>query len=290
MNQPRCVLLAAFALTALLVGSAIAQSTIDVSLNLRYTDPANPSEGGTFTLAAKTDDAIGIAAISSYMTGVDSGSITLQSGIGGLDPIPVMTFPSSTVNAVYGQDISTAVVAGVGKAGSAGDVGSDPLGNSAWNNATAIFTGTFGTTRPAFVSEGSNATAGNILTATTVPGSAAAATLTTTVRGDSESSLGLENGTGLFKGDVDRNGAVGPADLAQIGLNWDPSGTTNGWDQGDFDNNGAVGPADLAQIGLNWDPSGGNYTPPTASAIPEPSCLVLLSLAGLALMILRLRK
>ncbi|MBN1853474.1 MAG: PEP-CTERM sorting domain-containing protein [Pirellulales bacterium] len=291
MNQPRCVLLAAFALTALIVGPAIAQSTIDVSLNLRYTDPADPTEGGQFTLVAKTNDTIGIAAISAYLDNINSAGIALQTGIGGMTPIYVMSFTDGTVNAIYGQDISTTVVPGVGTASTpAGLIATDPLWNPAWNNVTSIMTGTFGGLRPAFTTEGSSSTGGNVLTKSTVPGSAAAATLTTTVRGDSKNGLGLETGTGLFAGDADRDKKVGPADLAIIGLNWAPAATTKGWDTGDFDDNGAVGPADLAQIGLNWDPTGGKYVPPTVAGVPEPASLVLLSLVGLALLALRIRK
>ena len=122
MNQPRCVLLAALALAALLVGSATAAQT-DLSLNLRYDDPNDMAAGGTWTLVAKTDEANGVSAVSAYLGGLSGmgGDIAFTTGIGhmGLVGSPpattVMEFASGNVNAVYGQDMTLPVVGGVGE-------------------------------------------------------------------------------------------------------------------------------------------------------------------------------
>ena len=61
----------AIAMTAMLA-SAVFGLTVDVGLNLRYNDPADPTEGGIWQLVAKTDDANGIAGLSAYISGVGS--------------------------------------------------------------------------------------------------------------------------------------------------------------------------------------------------------------------------
>ncbi|MCD6365445.1 MAG: right-handed parallel beta-helix repeat-containing protein [Planctomycetes bacterium] len=69
--------------------------------------------------------------------------------------------------------------------------------------------------------------------------------------------IGLhEYGDIYLSGDTDRDGDVDATDLAQLGVNWAPSGTGKQWSQGDFDDDGDVDAADLAALGLNWAPSG----------------------------------
>ena len=80
--------------------------------------------------------------------------------------------------------------------------------------------------------------------------------------------------TTVAAGDTDFDGDVDATDLATLGLNWDPAGTTRTWAEGNFDGDGDVDATDLAALGLNWDPAG----------TPEPATLSLLGLAALALM------
>lgn len=290
MNRGLVSSLCAVALVAMV--AAQAQAATQLSLNLRYTDPANPAEGGTWTLVAKTDDADGIAAINAIIDNVDNGigpdDVALQVGIGAIDPIdagganqrPAYLATATGIDLIYGQDIANGpVVSGIGtvsapaaaKVGTVGNGFADPLHNSAWQQATKIATGTFGATRPSFV----NTTDANELVGTT--GAIQATSLTMTVRGDSVRTLGLESpaNAGLIPGDANRDGVVNvPGDgfilVANIGL-----GST--WDQGDFNNSGTVDvPGDgfilVANIGLP-------YTPPAVGAVPEPASIAMAVLA-----------
>lgn len=67
----------------------------------------------------------------------------------------------------------------------------------------------------------------------------------------------------VLAGDSDRDGDVDSADLATLGLNWDPSASQKQWTDGDYDADGDVDAADLARLGLHWSPGG--------YAIPEPA-------------------
>jgi len=281
MNQPRCVLLAALALAALLVGPATASQT-DLSLNLRYADPNNASGGGTWTLVAKTNDANGVAAISAYLGGLSGmgGAIAFTDGIGhmGLVGTPpattVMEFPSGTVNAVYGQPMTLPVVGGVGVpggvSGGAGYLATDPLHCTTWDGSTATMTGTFGATRPTFVTEGANETDSNVFTSLTAP-SAADADTTMTVRGDSVAT------DGLSRGDANRSFNVDGTDLSLLLASFNQPG---GWGNGDFNSSGTVDGTDLSLLLANFNTS---QTPPSvgAAGVPEPASFALLGLASL---------
>ncbi|MCD6364823.1 MAG: PEP-CTERM sorting domain-containing protein [Planctomycetes bacterium] len=76
-------------------------------------------------------------------------------------------------------------------------------------------------------------------------------------------------------GDCDKDYDVDAVDLAVLGLNWAPSGTTKIWADGDFDEDGDIDAVDLAALGLNWAPSG--------YAVPEPTTMALLAAGGMAL-------
>jgi hypothetical protein len=78
-------------------------------------------------------------------------------------------------------------------------------------------------------------------------------------------------------GDADLDKDIDATDLASLGMNWDPAGTSDvGWATGDFDGDGDIDATDLATLGMNWAPAGVN-------PIPEPATMSLLALGGLAL-------
>ena len=135
-------------LTFALAHTAVAQ-TVNLSLNVEYTDPANLPEGGVWTLVAKTDSPHGISLINAILSNIDDTGITAQDGIGaflnGGSPF-VGTF-GSTIQVVYLQNLSTpaSVVMNVGRgAGTPGNVAVDFLNDPQWNNSAKIFSGTFG--------------------------------------------------------------------------------------------------------------------------------------------------
>jgi hypothetical protein len=294
------VALGAFAQTAM------AQlPTVDVSLNLRYTDPANPAEGGKFYVVAQSNATTGpggLAGLSLNISNIDSASVVFGSAAENgyaattraqindtLAPAgnsPYKLTSGGFINLVYGQDSNLAVVTNIAKGtGTPGNIATDPLRNTAvWNNSTLLFSGNFGATRPAF-GTGNDA---NVFTSATAVGQA---TVLTSVRGDSLASLGLNTPAtqGLRIGDRNRDGAVNlstdilPA-LANIGK------PAQGWDQGDFNNSGTVNistdilPA-LAQIGLPALPPAVG----AVAAVPEPTSVGLALIGMTAFGIFRKR-
>lgn len=75
-------------------------------------------------------------------------------------------------------------------------------------------------------------------------------------------------------GDADLDHAVGPEDLATLGLHWGPGSTGATWAEGDFDGDGMVANTDLATLGLNWYPQ---------LPVPEPTSLSVLFISGIFL-------
>jgi len=282
MNMKRGLVFSLCAL-ALAAYSGQAYATVDLALNLHYNDPADPTEGGTFTLVAKTDNANGIAAINAYLSGINTAGLTFTAGTNQLSGGPYVTAVTGGTNVVYGQDTSAGtLVMNVGRTGGPTNIASDPLKNPAWNNASSIFTGTFGGTRPAFITVGANSTDANVFNAgtTTTPlpagGVLAAGTVTTKVRGDSVIGLVPENpaGAGLRRGDFNRDFAVNGLDLAILAANFNGSGKT--WDQGDSSDDGNVNGLDLANLAANFNQSSPS---PAIGAVPEPSSVALATLA-----------
>jgi len=302
---------------ALVVGNAAVNAAdIDLSLNLRYTNPGDPDQGGRWFLMGKTNTAnanTGIAGLSVYLTNINTTGIVFGNGTavgGGNQTYPVVTqatlganvatagnlpFASSAAgitNIVYGQDLVTTIKTIGEGAATPGVLTADPLRNAAWANATLLMSGTFaggGTAanqfnRPAF---SGTTTDGNVFNGA---GAAVDATVSTVVRGDSVVTFGLNTPAtgGILFGDLNRNGTVGfttdinPA-LSQIG-----AGSGKTWDQGDFNGNGSVGfttdinPA-LANIGVAAPPA-------PISAVPEPAALGMMFLAATGVAAIRRRK
>ncbi len=148
----------------LLVGSLTAHAAnVDVSLDLFPTNPGNPGGGGTFSIYAKTDAPLGIAAINMYISNVSQTGLTMESDIAGImnGSIPYSTPVTGGLNILYGQDPSGGpVLFGVGTALTSD--GPDPLGNPAWNGATKIYSGMYGGGLPAFFTPGNNSTGANV--------------------------------------------------------------------------------------------------------------------------------
>jgi uncharacterized protein (TIGR03382 family) len=306
MNMKRGLVFTLSALALAVCSSAVhAQApTADVALNLRYTDPADVSEGGTWYLVAKTNSPNGLAGVSAYLSNINSAGATLGSAagngypavtaanIGAITPF-IGTF-GSVVNVVYGQDTAAGpIVLNVGRGDGAGpnpaapgEVATDPFGNAAWNGASVLASGTFGGSRPAFTTSGANSTDANTLASnsTTPPNNFAvdATTSTPKIRGDSVSADGLKNG------DANRSGTVNSDDFNLLALNFGgTAGGTRTWDQGDFNDDGNVSGADFALLQNNF---GQPATAPQVAAVPEPGTISLaIAAAGLAVAFSRRR-
>ena len=283
-------------------------------MNLRYNDPADPSEGGRwFLMGQTTPDAnnVGIAAISAYLSNIDIASAVFgnPTAAGGY---PVVTDSATTLNAnvdtagglpfkgtfggainiVYGQDNSLSapngLLAGVGASGG-GLVATDPLRNTAWNNSTLIMSGTFAGARPAFVAAGANSTDANTLENTTLGNEALDANVVLSVRGDSLETLNLEGANkGLQAGDANRDGIVNGSDFAIMAGVWQQTGKT--WDQGNFNDDvggvGIVNGSDFALLAGNWQST---QQPIAVVGVPEPSSVALVMVIT-GLMVARRRR
>lgn len=302
---------------ALVVGNAAVNAAdIDLSLNLRYTNPGDPDQGGRWFLMGKTNTAganTGIAGLSVYLTNINTAGIVFGNGTAvgsGTQTYPVVTqatlganvatvgntpFNSTAAgitNIVYGQDLVTTVKTIGEGAGTPGVLAADPLRNAAWANATLLMSGTFaggGTAanqfnRPAF----SGATTdGNVFNA---GGAAVDATISTVVRGDSVVSFGLNTPAtgGLLYGDRNRNGTVGftsDIDPAILSIG---TGSGKTWEDGDFNGNGSVGfTTDVDPAILNI----GVAAPPAPiAAVPEPATAAMIVVGMGAVAAIRRRK
>jgi hypothetical protein len=131
---------------------------VSLSLNLFPNDFSDPSAGGNWDLVAKTTSTFGISAIAAVLNNVSNGpsDITLASNLGAINPIdgadPYLPVGSGPVTQLlYGQNISDiGVVVGVGLPSFSSAVPADPLGDSSWNDATTIASGTYGAILPSF--------------------------------------------------------------------------------------------------------------------------------------------
>jgi hypothetical protein len=326
MNMKRGLGLCLTAL-ALVVGvntanAALPVADINLSLNLRYTDPADPSEGGKWFLMAKTQTAgasTGIAGLSIYLSNINAAGIvfgnaavagtgtasypvvtqaTLGANVATAGNLPFNSSAGGITNIVYGQDLATTIKTIGEGAATPGIIATDPLRNADWANATLLMSGTFaggGTAankfnRPEFVASGGNSTDGNVYNSAANP-VVLDASVSTTVRGDSLATLNIENtpGAGLLRGDLNRNGVVsfnGDALPAFNNIGLFPGVAT--WDQGDFNDNGAISfngdalPA-YNNIGVAAPPA------PAIAAVPEPATIGLCAVAACGMLIVRRR-
>ncbi len=283
-----CLILSMCAVALAAFGINAANAGVDVALNLNYVDPADPNDGGSWTLVAKSDNANGIAGL---VVRIEDGTIpaagTVDAGIGhsinsGVLQIGTFTDPNGPdfVEFVYGQDPNAGLVGNVGLAAAASNQGPDPLGNSVWDDATVIATGSFLDVRPLAV----------LAAATEIDPNGAiigSSINTFNIRGDSLNTLGLEdpNGAGLLAGDTDRDNDVDIADLGTLAGSL--AGGVGGWNDGDTDGDGDVDIADLGALAASL--AVGSGTPAAVGAVPEPTT-ALLALFGVAPWALRRRR
>ena len=278
-----CVaMLAAFGISA-------AQADVDVALNIRYNDPADPNEGATWSLVALSDTASSTG-ITGLVARFNAGTIvptgTVEAGIG--HDINGGTLVSGSFvdpngpdyeEFVYGQDPNDGLTANVGLVGGPTDQGADPLRNPVWDNASLIATGTIaGGVRPTALLAAANEEIGGNITLATIGNFS--------VRGDAAESLGIEAaGTGLLAGDINRDGDVTTGDLSVLLGNFNDPPGSQGWADGDFTDDGDVATGDLSLLLGNFNAPPTNPGPPIG-AVPEPASIVLL-LAGAGFGLLR---
>lgn len=158
------------ALVAVQRGSNAA--SVNLSLDVYPTNAANPNGGGTWKLIAKTNSAFGIAAVNTYIAGIDVTGVSYGPGINAsLNGGQPYIFPGPPVNFLYFQDPGLpGVVVGVGAgAGTASNIPVDPCGDPAWNNHVLIGMGTYSGTVPSFASSGLNVTDANTFSTATPP-------------------------------------------------------------------------------------------------------------------------
>jgi hypothetical protein len=295
MNMKRRLVLSLCAVALTAFGMSSAQADVDVALNLRYTDPADPSEGGDWTLVAKTDSP-GIAGLvvrfvggTMPAAGTIDNAVTIGHDINGgalvigqFDHDSDANTPTQT-EFVYGQDPNDGLVLGVGVSVNLWNGGEDPLdgqnvGPGTWDGSTIIATGAIAdlTTRPSIFSVAANEIIGGDPNGPATIGAM-------TVRGDSANNLGLEapGGAGLVRGDGNRDGAINFLDVSIVSGNF---GSGTGWDTGDFNDSASVDFLDVSFLSGNF---GVPQVPPAISAVPEPATLVLLSGFGVAALFVR---
>ncbi len=80
----------------------------------------------------------------------------------------------------------------------------------------------------------------------------------------------------LLPGDANYDGVVNEKDAARLAANW--LATDAGWTMGDFNDDGVVNDLDATLMAANWGRSSN-----ASASVPEPSAVVLLSMAVLAL-------
>lgn len=284
------ILTLAAAMVAAMAGPALA--VVDVQLNLRYTNPNNPTGGGSWDLLVKSTGAQGLAGIQAKIggalgvTGVDTplAAITPNAAV---FTAATSVFKFQTVGGkteiVAGDDLAGALVLNVGKGtGTPGNVAADdlfPANSVFWDNSALIASGAWTGARPTLVA------ADIAVNEFNGSGVALAGTLgTVSVRGDSVGVDGLKIGDLNRSGTVTFNSDVLPA-FFNLGLF--PGVAT--WDQGDFNNTGSITFNGDVLTAFNNIGVAGPPAPPI-SAVPEPASLALCCIAGLGLFAAARRK
>ena len=276
MKRSLLLSLGAVAIVAMTFGQAMA--AMNLQLNLRYTNPADATSGGSWDLLAKPDSAFGIAGLVATIDNINLAGITLNTGIGAIPLESKIT--GTVVEFVYGQDLSggTPQVGNVGRgAGTPGNVADDDLwpgANAIYDNMAKLASGTFGAIRPSFVAA---STAGNEFTNAGLTAVTATDPVITLgggdgVRGDSVAVDGLK------PGDTNRDGIVNVTDLGTLATNWQLSPRT--WDQGNFNGpaDTIVNVTDLGALATNWQVTAPS---PAITAVPEPTSIFLAGVCGL---------
>jgi hypothetical protein len=281
MNMKRSLILSLCVVVAA-IGMSTAQAGVDVAMNLRYDNPADPNEGGTWTLVAvdPNGDSDGLVGLVTRF-----GEATLNGGSGVINGTIGHDINGGALKTAnfggereftYGQDPNGSTpgfVHLVGNVGSPSNQGADPLTNASWDNASVIVTGTFAAVRPVFLSASGNVTDGGDVVSTTTIGAM-------NVRGDSVSV------DGLSVGDATRDFQVNNDDFNIVINNFFTTGKD--WDTGDVDgtSTGDVNNDDFNAVINNFFTS---QTPPAIGAVPEPTSVVLLT-AGLLFVSLKRRR
>ncbi len=265
------------ALVAAMAGPAFA--VVDVQLNLRYTDPNNPTGGGSWDLLAKSSGAQGLAGIQAKIggalgvTGVDTplAAVTPNAAV---FTAATSVFKFQTVGGkteiVAGDDLAGSLILNVGKgAGTPGNVAADdlfPTNSVFWDNSALIASGNWTGARPTLVA------ADIAVNEFDGAGAAIAGTLgTVSVRGDS---VGVD---GLKPGDANRDGVVNTLDFSLLSANFNNAAAN--WGQGNFNSVGGTNTLDFSILSSNFN---GTSPAPALAAVPEPASLVLLGIGLLA--------
>jgi hypothetical protein len=155
LNLTLCVLI----LGTLVMTSA--RADVDVSLNVFPNDFSDFSLGGSWSMVAKTDtiDSDGIVAlVTRYENIPAAGTVNPNIGHDLNGGALLVGIFGSEIEFVYGQDPNDGLVLGVGLPGGPSDLGADPLGDPAWDDASEIAFGTIPdlTLIPVFVTAAAN--------------------------------------------------------------------------------------------------------------------------------------
>jgi hypothetical protein len=164
---------------AVISAQQVPAATLDLSLNVYYSNPSNPASNGTWQLFAKSSD-FGIASVRTFITGIDNTPDlqnqaprgTFSGGGAGMSVFADTEFPANNPTPAYHEVIFGQIPRPIGSAqgefygigtivnGHPGDVGppiptlanpqgipwaatGDPLGNSTWNTGVLLTGGTF---------------------------------------------------------------------------------------------------------------------------------------------------
>ncbi len=273
-------LLVCFVLTAAGPSTAVLAQTIDLALDLVFSNPSDDQSGGTFRLAALSGGGGGIAGLVTRIDDIQSATLVSPGTFGWMDPIPTSGGPvppifardSDTTEIALLQDNSLGAASLIynigGGAGTPGDQGSDPFGMG-FDNAALLVTGTFAPGGiPSFTVGTGLQTEGNVFSA--VGNIAAiAASVNLMVR---------DNLGAVLVGDYNRNGVVDAADYVVWRKTLGQS--VPGGSGADGDNNGIIEQNDYSVWRANFGAQSGTASVTTA-AVPEPASWLLMSLCVL---------